>query len=154
MLSSSSNGANLALELEAARDLLECLNIEQINLVRADAQAVARNTEEKNVILAQMNALAENRMNTVVDAGYSADEAGMQAWLRAQDISVRTAWQHLLTLATAGREINRTNGILIQQHLMRIRTGLQVLQGNNQPVVYGRNGQQQIGRIKRSLVTG
>ncbi len=149
-----SPAAGLAGEIELARQLQECLRQEQAELVRADVAALAQTAERKNGIVQQMNALAQSRLQALAAAGHPATEAGMLAWLAGQDEAVREDWQTLLAVASAGKELNRTNGLLIHQHISRNQAGLQALRGGGQPAVYGRDGQHNIRTSGRSFVAG
>lgn len=149
-----SPAAILASERELAHQLQQCLQQEQDELVRADVAALAQTAGRKAGIVDQMNSLAQARMQAVAAAGHAANEAGMLAWLAAQDDAVRADWQVLLATAAAGKELNRTNGLLIHQHLSRNQAGLQALRGGGQPAVYGRDGQQNVRTAGRSFVAG
>jgi flagella synthesis protein FlgN len=144
----------LSSERELAQQLQQCLQQEQAELVRADVAALAQTAERKNGIVEQMNSLAQSRLRAVAAAGHAATEAGMLAWLAAQDDAVRADWQALLAAAAAGKELNRTNGLLIHQHISRNQAGLQALRGGGQPAVYGRDGQQNVRTSGRSFVAG
>ena len=146
--------ALIASERDLARQLQECLQQEQAELVRADVTALAQTADRKSGIVDQMNMLARSRMQALAAAGHAATEAGMLAWLAAQDDAVRADWQALLAAAAAGKELNRTNGLLIHQHLSRNQAGLQALRGGGQPAVYGRDGQQNVRTAGRSFVAG
>lgn len=146
--------ALIASERELALRLQQCLQQEQAELVRSDVAALAQTAERKNGIVEQMNLLARSRMQALAAAGHAATEAGMLAWLAAQDDAVRADWQGLLAAAAAGKELNRTNGLLIHQHLSRNQAGLQALRGGGQPAVYGRDGQQNVRTAGRSFVAG
>ena len=144
----------LSSERELAQQLQQCLQQEQAELVRADVAALAQTAERKNGIVEQMNSLAQSRLRAVAAAGHAATEAGMLAWLAAQDDAVRADWQALLAAAATGKELNRTNGLLIHQHISRNQAGLQALRGGGQPAVYGRDGQQNVRTSGRSFVAG
>ena len=145
---------SLSRERELAHQLQECLQQEQAELVRADVAALAQTADRKSGIVDQMNLLARSRMQAVAAAGHAATEAGMLAWLAAQDDAVRADWQALLAAAAAGTELNRPNGLLIHQHMSRNQAGLQALRGGGQPAVYGRDGQQNVRTAGRSFVAG
>ena len=149
-----SPAASLAQELEAARDLLDCLQQEQAHLIQADIAALALCAARKDDLVARMNALAEARLALLAGAGHPASEAGVLAWLAGQQDTVRDDWQALLRLAAFGKELNRTNGLLIHQHMNRNQSGLQALRGGGQPAVYGRDGQQNSRTPGRSFVAG
>jgi flagella synthesis protein FlgN len=149
-----SPASSLAQELEAARELLDCLQQEQAHLIQADIAALAVCAERKNVLVGRMTALAEARLASLASAGHPATEAGMLAWMAGQQDAVRNDWRALLTLAASGKELNRTNGLLIHQHMNRNQSGLQALRGGGQPAVYGRDGQQNVRTSGRSFVAG
>jgi flagella synthesis protein FlgN len=144
----------LAQELVLAHELLECLQQEQAHLIQADIDALALCAERKNGIVTQLSALAQERTQALPAAGHAATDAGMLAWLAMQQAAVRDDWQALLAVAASGKELNRTNGLLIHQHLNRNQSGLQALRGGGQPSVYGRDGQQNVRTSGRSFVAG
>ena len=149
-----SPAASLAQELESVRELLACLQQEQAHLIQADIAALAACAERKNGMVGRMNMLAASRLTALAGAGQPATEAGMLAWLATQQDAVRDDWRTLLALAASGKELNRTNGLLIHQHMNRNQAGLQALRGGGQPAVYGRDGQQNIRTSGRSFVAG
>jgi flagella synthesis protein FlgN len=146
--------ASLTRELESARELHECLQQEQAHLIQADIAALAACSERKDAIVSRMNTLAAARLQSLADAGHPATEAGMLAWIASQQEPVRADWHALLALAASGKELNRTNGLLIHQHMHRNQAGLQALRGGSQPAVYGRDGQQSIRTSGRTFVAG
>ena len=146
--------ASLAQELESARELLDCLQQEQAHLIQADIAALEACAERKNGLVGRMNMLAAARLQSLA-AGHPATEAGMLAWLAEQQDTVRADWRALLGLAASGKELNRTNGLLIHQHMNRNQSGLQALRsGGQQPGVYGRDGQQNVRTSGRTFVAG
>lgn len=146
--------ASLARELESARELLDCLQQEQAFLIQADIAALAACSERKNAIVGEMNLLAASRLQSLATAGHPATEAGMLAWLAQQPAPVNDDWRALLALAASGKELNRTNGLLIHQHMHRNQSALQALRGGGQPAVYGRDGQQNVRTSGRTFVAG
>ncbi len=149
-----SPAASLAQELVFARELLECLQQEQSHLIQADIDALALCAQRKNTLVGQLAALAHGRTQALPAAGHAATDAGMLAWLAVQPQAVRDEWQALMTVAASGKELNRTNGLLIHQHLLRNQSGLQALRGGGQPAVYGRDGQQSVRSSGRSFAAG
>jgi len=145
---------SLAPELETASELLECLQQEQAHLIQADIAALAACAERKNSLVDRMGTLAQARLQSLASAGHPATDAGMLDWIARQQDPVREDWRKLLGLAAAGKELNRTNGLLIHQHMNRNQAGLQALRGGGQPAVYGRDGQQNVRTTGRSFVAG
>ncbi|MDB5757314.1 MAG: flagellar protein FlgN [Burkholderia sp.] len=145
---------SLTPELDTAGELLECLQQEQAHLIQADIAALAVCAARKNSLVGRMTTLAQMRLQSLADAGYPATEAGMLDWIAQQQDPVREDWRKLLALAASGKELNRTNGLLIHQHMNRNQAGLQALRGGGQPAVYGRDGQQNVRTTGRSFVAG
>jgi flagella synthesis protein FlgN len=145
---------SLTPELDTAGELLECLQQEQAHLIQADIAALAVCAARKNSLVGRMTTLAQARIQSLADAGYPATEAGMLDWIAQQQDPVREDWRKLLALAASGKELNRTNGLLIHQHMNRNQAGLQALRGGGQPAVYGRDGQQNVRTTGRSFVAG
>jgi flagella synthesis protein FlgN len=143
---------SLAQEMASAQAMLDCLQQEQAHLIQADIAALAECATRKNSLVEQMSALAKTRAQALARAGHPATEAGMLAWLAGQPERVQQDWHALLHLAAAGKELNRTNGLLIHQHLNRNQGGLQALRGGGQPAVYGRDGQQNVRTAGRTFV--
>jgi flagella synthesis protein FlgN len=145
---------SLTPELDTAGELLECLQQEQAHLIQADIAALAVCAARKNSLVGRMTTLAQARLQSLAGAGYPATEDGMLDWIAQQQDPIREDWRKLLALAASGKELNRTNGLLIHQHMNRNQAGLQALRGGGQPAVYGRDGQQNVRTTGRSFVAG
>jgi flagellar biosynthesis/type III secretory pathway chaperone len=145
---------SLAPELEAARALRACLQQERECLISADIAALEALAARKTALVNEMNALAAARAAQLAHAGFAASADGMDAWLQAQPEAMRAEWRELLTLAAAGQELNRVNGLLIHGHIGRNQAALQVLRGGAQPAMYGKDGQQALNARGRSFVAG
>ncbi len=157
MHTSASPARTLAEELATCRSLLELLASEQDLLVKAEVDGLGRTSEEKARLVASMNALAQQRHQSLAAAGFPASEAGMQDWLKqsASEVRAQQDWNSLIELAREAREQNRLNGVLIAQHMTRTQKTLNVLQGA--PVggaLYGPDGQATGAGTGRRLVVG
>lgn len=144
-------------EYQAASRLLEVLKQEQDHLIGADVDALLSLTEEKAQLVARMTVLAQQRHESLRSAGYEAGEAGMQAWAESPAAGEASAglWRDLLAAARTARETNRTNGLLIGQHLANNQKALHILQGSpSTGGVYGPNGQTAMRTSSRKLVIG
>jgi flagella synthesis protein FlgN len=144
-------------ELKATRQLLQLLKQEQAYLIEANVDGLAALTEEKAKIVARMSELARWRHNALAAVGFAAKEEGMQKWLKspAANFTAGDAWKELLALAQAGKNLNRTNGLLIGRHMARNQAALNVLQGGAQGgALYGRDGQTTTKSAARGLVVG
>lgn len=151
----SDPGAQLEREYEVSNALLTLLRQEQASLVEADIGSVADLLNEKSLLVAQATDLAVARHHALAAAGYEASEAGMQAWIAGQNLETVQSWNRLLELAREAKEINRTNGLLISQQMVRNEAALNVLRGGEPGGnVYGPNGQTAVRPVSRSRVMG
>lgn len=153
----SDPGAQLAREYEVTHALLTLLRQEQASLVEADITAVTDLLGEKSLLVAQATDLAVARHHALVAAGFEASEASMRAWIANQEPQSEAVqfWNNLLDLAREAKEINRTNGLLINQQLVRNEAALSVLRGGESSSnVYGPNGQASVRPVSRSRVVG
>lgn len=149
--------STLAEECEATQCLIDLLKHEQAHLIEANVEALAGLTEEKARIAEQLTQLSRRRHGALSAAGCAATEAGMQAWLNTDPAAAEyaAAWDGLLALAKAAKELNRVNGLLIGQHLGRTQSALNVLQGNARGgSFYGPDGQSSTNLASRRLVVG
>jgi flagella synthesis protein FlgN len=151
----SNPGDSLNEELAAGAALLQLLKQEQEYLIQADLDGLTAVTQEKNKKVARMTELALARHRSLAAAGHSADESGMQGWIKTAPPDTGKTWQDLLTLARDAKELNRTNGLLIGQHMSRNQNALNVLQGSQGGgTMYGPTGQTTSSGSSRTLVVG
>jgi len=153
--------ASLAEEQQAAKALIDLLHHEQAMLIAADLDSLTMVTERKAPIVALMSELATHRHRALAAAGFTANEAGMQAWVdtKANGLLLHpeaaSAYIALLATARQAQEINRINGLLINTHMVRNQSALNVLRvqgsGGN---FYGPDGQATSRGVGRGLVVG
>lgn len=148
---------SLGKELDAGKALLTLLQQEQQHLVNADLDGLTRVTEEKTRAVACMTELAQGRHRALAAQGFEAGETGMRDWLntRAAAAAISKSWTALLDLAREAKELNRLNGLLLNQHMARNQGAINVLQGA--PAgggMYGPNGQSTSLASSRKLVVG
>ena len=79
---SNSPASTLDEENRAANALLEVLKKEQSQLIAADIDSLTALTEEKTRLVSAMSDLATRRYSALANAGFEAQELGMQAWLK------------------------------------------------------------------------
>ncbi len=150
-------GAQLAQEQDVTATLLALLRREQGHLVNADIAAVTDLLNEKSLLIAKATDLAVARHQALALAGYEAGEAGMQAWIASQEprSEVVQTWNKLIDVAREAKEINRTNGLLINQQLSRNEAALNVLRGDESGAdTYGPNGQTSSRPVSRGRIVG
>jgi flagella synthesis protein FlgN len=148
---------SLGKELDAGKALLSLLQQEQQHLVNADLDGLTRVTEEKTRAVAHMTELAQGRHRMLAVQGFEASEAGMRDWLKTPTAAAAggKSWTALLELAREAKELNRLNGLLLNQHMARNQGAINVLQGA--PAgggIYGPNGQSTSKASSRKLVVG
>lgn len=156
-LKSTGPAATLKDESTTANSLVEVLKREQAHLIQADIDALAAVIEAKTQLVTQMAALTTTRYQALVAAGFAGEEAGMNEWLAsANEMAVaRESWSELLAIVRAAKELNRTNGLLINKHMSRNTDALNVLRGTPQSnSLYGPNGQATGRAGTRGLVVG
>ena len=149
--------AQLEREYEITDALLTLLRQEQASLVEADVASMTDLLNEKALLVARATDLAVARHHALAAAGFEASEAGMQAWIAALEPQSEAAqsWIKLIELAREAKEINRTNGLLINQQLVRNETALSILRGGESSThTYGPNGQTSNRPVSRSRVVG
>lgn len=152
---------SLKQEQQAARTLIDLLNQEQALLITADIDSLGMVTDRKAPVIARMSELATGRHRALAVAGHVASEIGMQAWIdqktngKPAHPAAAADWTALLSMARQAQEINRINGLLINTHMARNQTALNVLKvqtgGSN---FYGPDGQATSRGIGRGLVVG
>ena len=153
----TSPAGSLNEEHKAAAQLLQLLKLEQNHLVEADIDGLTALIEEKSKIVMRMTELAKWRHRTLGAIGFEPAETGMQAWLAssAAHATAGKSWTELLAVAQSAKELNRTNGLLINRHMTRNQNTLSILMGNPQGSnVYGPNGQANSKATSRGFVVG
>lgn len=149
--------SGLKAELQSAHDLLTLLQQEQSQLIEANISELETLTEKKSRLLTQLSRLAASRHAALADNGYQATESGMQYWIETKGQSdAATTWQKLLGTMRDAKEMNRTNGLLINTHLGHNQASLGALQntpdrGGN---LYGPNGHSSTRVTTRGLIIG
>lgn len=149
--------AHLAQEIEAADRLVALLQQEQEHLIKADIDGLTAVTEEKTRAVSAMSELAMARHRSLAASGLAATEEGMQQWIKslAPAAPASQAWSQLLQRMRSAKELNRTNGILINTHLSRNQAALGVFQQSTQGnALYGPDGQASAKSSGRGLVVG
>jgi flagella synthesis protein FlgN len=155
-ISAINPASQLTQEIQAAQQLLELLKQEQAFLIEADIDGLASLTKSKSSAVSRLTELAIARHRNVGKAGFAASESGMQQWLAsAAGSSAMASWSQLLDVMQSSKELNHTNGILINTHMTRNQASLAVLQQNAQGgAFYGPNGQATVKPVGRGMVIG
>jgi flagella synthesis protein FlgN len=139
--------ASIKAELEAFRELVQVLQTEEDTLIRGDVDQLselARTKSEKVILLSQ---LAAKRTQFLTRQGFSGDRAGMGKWLEQHDVGgaqeISAIWNELIEQAELSRQLNQTNGMVIETRLRHNQQALAVLQAAamQQSATYGPDGQ-------------
>jgi flagella synthesis protein FlgN len=144
-------------ETESASKLVDLLKQEQAGLLEADINRLSPLTEQKAAVVSRMFELASQRHHRLASLGFAADEQGMEKWLAtpAGSKQGRKGWEQLLKLARSAKELNKTNGLLINRHMTRNQDAINALNlsvgGGN---FYGPDGQSMNRPGSRNLVIG
>lgn len=156
MTSRETPGSHLTQEVETARLLLKVLQQEQTHLLEADVEALETLTPQKSELVSRMSAFAITRHKALAEAGLPSEEASMEKWLKnASHLQLeRQAWDELAKIITSAKELNRTNGLLINSHMTRNQSALQVLQQEQPTNTYGPDGQARLSSSGRGIIAG
>ncbi|MFZ6658171.1 flagella synthesis protein FlgN [Undibacterium sp. TJN19] len=134
-------------EVNTMSSLAELLKKEQSALVESDVSLLNEYIQSKGQLVSKMSELERKRNTCLVELGYKADIEGMRAYLEhAGNVSTLAGyWEKLLQISQQAKEVNRTNGTLINRRLSINQATLNVLQQNNPAgSMYGPNGQSTI----------
>jgi flagellar biosynthesis protein FlgN len=104
--------------LDEEREALEC----------ADAKALNRSGEAKQMLLRRLEQLDVERLHLSNTSSEAAQQTDSQ-------------WRDLLKSLSVCRDKNQRNGALVNQRLTQVRRALSVLTGNDSQIgTYGQNG--------------
>ncbi len=132
----------LQAEHDALAAFVSLLQAEQEILVHGDAGRLAELAPDKERQLQHLARLGEECRRTLQSNGIDLS-AQAPSWLdgQADATAARKLWSELLVRARAAREINRSNGLLVESRLQQNRMKLSVLQAAASPeAVYRSDG--------------
>ena len=136
----------LKAELAAVNRFIDILQQEQTALVSADVDTLLPLSDSKTKQADELRLLAQQRVDQLIQAGFSGNREGMDAWLAEQPTAGRNdmkkVWDDLLQAGRTAQRLNETNGKLIEIHLQHNQQALSALaSAANQSGVYGKDGQ-------------
>lgn len=136
--------------------LISLMKEEQDSLINADIINLQTLTIQKVEIVREMSELGRIRHKILISTGYEPQKISMEEWLNgAVDSETSAIWTEILSLAKSAKELNNTNGLLINRHITRNQNTLNVLQGVLPGAgFYGPDGQSKLQAATRSLVIG
>ena len=136
--------AGVASECHATRDFIDLLRREQRTLQLADISALVPLTNEKTHRTQQLAEMADARNRWLATLGHLGNQAGMES-IMPDYPAIPSVWKELLGLAEIAVQLNKINGVLIDQRLRYNQQALAVLQtaAPPSPGLYGSDGQPQ-----------
>jgi flagella synthesis protein FlgN len=147
--------AGIASERDATRDFIDLLQREQRTLQQADISALISLTKEKTDRTQQLARMADVRNRWLTAFGYTGDCFSIEHAL-PDDPAAADVWKDLLQLAEMAVQLNKINGVLIDQRLRYNQQALAVLQAATlqNSGLYGSDGQPQSFSGGRQLGEG
>lgn len=146
--------AVLRAEIEGHRALLDLLKQEQDALRVGQADAVASLAAVKVKHVDELEGLARQRTELLVNCGMAMTATGPQADALPERVAaaVRADWDVLRGVAAEAQRCNQLNGELIARHQRHVAGALSsLLQGSGRASVYSADGRPQPLAIGRSL---
>ena len=123
--------AGLQDEQVALVDFTGLLQAEQDALVQGDTDRLAQLAANKAAKIELLSHLGELRSRHLAAQNLSGNAEGMLSWLNRNPgfaTAVGKIWRELLAQAETARQINQSNGLLIESRLQQNRLKLAVLQ--------------------------
>ncbi len=144
----------IAAEADMVSAFVALLQEEQEILKSGTPDALPSVVERKTALAARLNPQSQLRNRTLSAAGYAADRAGMEAWLKqhAGDTATRKQWTRLLDLAREAHELNRLNGELIRVRKQHATEALDALLPGLRQDIYGASGGQSAPTTGRRII--
>jgi flagella synthesis protein FlgN len=134
--------AALSEELLAVREFIELLHREQQLLIENQTDLLLPLSEQKSAQAIHLNQLAATRRDGLLKQIPELSEANISNWLKANSPEELVIWHELRVLAEQSRDLNNTNGEVIQMKLRHIQQTLTALGGAVRHAnLYGPDGQ-------------
>jgi flagella synthesis protein FlgN len=148
--------ARLNAEHEALKKFIALLETEQQLLTEGKVDELLVLSEQKTLAVYELNRLAGERKAEMNARGASNWESGAANWFQANAPDNLPQWQDIQQLAEQMRQLNNTNGIIIQTRLRHNQQALIVLHNavSHSGTLYGRDGQPHVQTSGRTLGTG
>lgn len=136
--------------------LISLMKEEQDFLINADIINLQTLTIQKAEIVREMSELGKIRHKILISTGYEPLKISMEEWLHGTtDSEAEIIWTEILSLAKSAKELNNTNGLLINRHITRNQNTLNVLRGELPGAgFYGPDGQSKLLAATRCLIIG
>lgn len=146
-------------ELAVTRELLDLLQHEYTALRARDPAALQTLVDAKSACTERLQEIAGERLRFLVEGGFSADAAGLQAAIAANGTEGRfrlhAVWSDLTAVAERAWQQNTVNGAVISASRSNAERALAILRGQDTSTcLYGQNARASYGSSggSRSLV--
>ncbi len=144
-LNTMSPGQCMEQELRLTGQLIEALQQEESALLRNDVDLLQSSTQAKSRLVSEFFEAHRRRLASLVQLGLEGSDRSMLQWLESRgDAQARALWGELLQQLAQARELNRTNGLMINQLSARNLAAMQVLRPAGPASLYGPSGQKTI----------
>ena len=129
-------------QLQLTQQLLTTLESEELALVNNDVEALEAITPSKNQLVQVFLSARHKLLQHLQQQGIQPTDQNISAWFEAQPQRAGgNEMAQIKALQKAAKDINTTNGLLIQRLAARNQAGLSALRGQRASGVYGPNGQ-------------
>lgn len=155
-MNSISPASTLIEEQEALKQFISVLQEEQACLLAEKADELPSLLQKKAEVIANIGKLTQSRYDSLTAIPLDGSEDGMQFWIATKGTKTDDAsYKELLSLASAAKNLNRLNGLLISKHLshnQQVLDSVQNVLGSGK--FYGPDGQSSVKTRGRELGIG
>ncbi|MES1983257.1 MAG: flagellar protein FlgN [Pseudomonadota bacterium] len=143
---------HLQAEHHALAAFVALLETEQNTLLSGDTDLLLTLAASKTEAVEKLNGLADARKNNLRSHGATAKD-GTTGWLKAHAPTSLSVWLDIQKLAEQAQQLNRTNGLLIQNKLRYNQQALTALSSVASHIhgLYGPDGQPHLSKPGRTL---
>lgn len=128
-------------DLQLMQELLELLHQEESALLADNFIDIEALSHIKSDVILKLQKSNENRLFAFSKFNQNQQIDSFVSWLKNQkDQSLSNSWAKLMLLTGKAKEINTTNGLLLNQLVTRNQRLLSFFKSDNQESLYGPNG--------------
>ena len=143
-------------ELLLIQQLNDVLEQEQAHLLADDIESLQLNTQTKSQLVSKLTMANQQRLHALTGYDLPKQETSMSIWLeKFADVRLKSLWQQLLDNTNKAKELNQTNGLLLNRLSARTQNALTVLHGQSpaSASLYGRDGQNATSTASRTIIS-
>ncbi len=128
-------------DIELMQALLELLHREEIALLADNFTEIEGLANLKSDVIFKLQKSSENRLSAFSSLSQNQLGDSFPVWVENQtDQALANSWADLMSLTSKAKEINTTNGLLLNQLVSRNQRLLGFFKGDNQENLYGPDG--------------